>query len=294
MNLILTGSSGFIGHHFLKKTKEYTIIPISLKNTPVDHINFNNVDTILHLAGLAHQMNGAPEKEYFRINSDLTIEFATKAKEKGVKHFIFISTAKVYGESTKIGHPFNERSPCFPTDPYSKSKLQAEERLKILEDDNFTISIIRIPLVYGAGVKGNLKSLINLIRKTPLLPLGKINNKRSLLYVGTLIDFLKTVIEKKKSGIFIACDNTALSSTQLIRLLADSLNKKIILFKMPFFIKKSIELFKPAIIERLYDSFELDNTVTNQLLEFSPKYSIEEGVKETTDYYKDNKLNKPL
>ncbi len=280
MNLMITGSSGFIGQNFIKKSTEYTIIPVSLKTTSVENINFNSIDTVLHLAGLVHQMQGAPEEEYFKINSDLTFNLAQKAKEKGVKHFIFMSTAKVFGELTQLGAPFNEQSLCLPLDPYSKSKLQAEGRLKTLQADNFCVSIVRIPLVYGKGVKGNLQSLINLVNKLSIIPFGKINNKRSLVYVGNLVDILNKIIEKRISGVFIACDNSALSTSQLISLIANALNKKIVLFEIPAIIKTIIGLFKPNIIDRLYGSFELDNTVTNQIMEYTPRYSIEVGIKD--------------
>jgi len=277
---MITGSSGFIGQNFIKKNTKYTIIPVFLRTTSIENIDFNTVDTVLHLAGLVHQMKDAPDEEYFKINSDLTFNLAKTAKEKGVKHFIFISTAKVFGESSKSGVQFNEQSDCMPIDPYSKSKLQAEIKLKTLIDTNFCISIVRIPLVYGKGVKGNLKSLINLVNKTSIIPLGKINNKRSLVYVGTLIDILKIIIEKKINGVFIACDNSALSTSQLISLIADALGKKTVLLQMPVIIKKIMKLLKPAIIDRLYGSFELDNTITNQIIGYTPTYSIEEGIKD--------------
>ena len=219
MNLLITGASGFIGSNFIKKVMGYNITTLSLKNTVFENIDLSNIDTILHLAGLAHQMNGAPEEEYFKINTTLTFEFAKYAKESGVKHFIFISTAKVYGESTEPGQPFNELSDCKPLDPYGKSKLEAEKKLNTLKSENFNVSIVRIPLVYGAGVKGNLKSLISLVNKTSILPLGGIKNKRSMVYVGTLIDFLQSIIDSKKAGTFIACDNRALSTSELIELI---------------------------------------------------------------------------
>lgn len=289
MNIILTGSSGFIGQNFINRTSEYNIVPVSLRNTLMETIDFKDIDTVLHLAGLVHQMKGAPEEEYFRVNSDLTFELAKKAKEKRVKHFVFISTAKVYGESSKIGKTFDEKFICSPLDPYSKSKLQAEEKLKSLEDINFKVAIVRIPLVYGAGVKGNLNNLMNLITKISFIPLGKINNKRSLLYVGNLIDILKKIINQQRSGIFIACDNTSLSTSELIQLIAQSLNKKIVLFEMPAFIRKTIAKLKPGIIDRLFGSFELNNTFTNQTLEFAPKYSIETGMNEMVEHYINNR-----
>lgn len=285
MNILITGASGFIGTHFVDKTNGYNIVAVSLQTRLVEDVNFEGVDSIVHFAGLAHQMNGAPAEAYFKINSDLTFSFAKIAKERGVKHFIFISTAKVYGESSNFGNPFNELSACNPQDPYSQSKLQAEERLKTLQDDSFIVSIIRIPLVYGAGVKGNLHSLMRLVQKTPLIPLGGITNKRSLVYVGNLVNLIISVIEKKQSGIFVACDNRSLSTSELLLQIAVAFSRKTIIFKMPILVKKVLEKVKPAIIERLYGSFELDATCTNEKLSYSPKYTVEQGIQEMVNAF---------
>ena len=291
MKILLTGASGFVGKNFLKRTTEYEIVPVSLKQNPILNIDFSGIDVVLHLAGLAHQMKGAPAEEYYKINTDLTFNFAKKAKENGVMFFIFMSTVKVYGESTEYGIPFNEQSICNPRDPYSKSKLLAEEKLKTLADENFKVAIVRTPLIYGAGAKGNLKSLMNLVEKFPIIPLGGIQNKRSLIYIGNLIELLKRIIEERTSGIFLACDFTT-STSELLLLIANAFSKKIILVKIPHFIKKSVEFLKPGIIQRLYGSFELDSGYTNHQLKYSPKYSIEQGIQEMVQWYIKDKKQK--
>ena len=278
--ILLTGASGFIGSNFIKKNETFNIKSASLQKITVDSIDYNNVDTVLHFAGLVHQMHGAPEEQYFKINTELTFNFAKIAKARGVRHFVFISTAKVFGEGTKIGKPFNEKSECVPHDAYSKSKLKAEQMLETLSDEYFTVSIVRIPLVYGAGVKGNLQSLISLVRKFPIIPLGGINNKRSMVYVGTLIDMLTQIINKKCGGVFIACDNTALSTSEILKLISNAVDKKIIVLTMPSFVRSILYQFKPAIVDRLYGSFELDNTHSVKTLDYTYRHTIEHGIKE--------------
>lgn len=172
--LMITGASGFIGTNFINEYKDkYNIIAVDLLSKKPEELNFENVDCILHLAALVHQMKGAPREKYFEVNTELTRRMAEVAKKNGVGHFVFFSTVKVYGYDGDINnHEFvlNEDSPCNPTEPYGESKLEAEKILKELETGDFTISIIRPPMVYGKGVKGNMESLIKLIKKFPVLP----------------------------------------------------------------------------------------------------------------------------
>ena len=151
-------------------------------------------------------MGGATKEEYEKVNVTQTLELAKKAKASGVKQFVFMSTVKVYGEETNVGLPrsarndsYNENSLCRPEDEYGKSKLKAEQELLKLKDDNFKVSIVRTPIVYGYGVKANIKSLINLVHKVPVLPFGNIENKRSMVYIGNLCHLVDTIIEQNQS-----------------------------------------------------------------------------------------------
>lgn len=276
MNVLVTGSKGFIGSHLIKSSVQHCYIPFSFKDGDIDAIDFSNVDTIVHLAALVHQMDGALQEAYFEINTLRTISFAQQAKELRVKHFIFMSTVKVYGEENDA--PYTEASPCHPVDDYGKSKLAAEEGLKALEDDNFIVSIIRTPIVYGMGVKGNIRNLIHLVDKIPVLPFDNIHNKRSMVYVGNLCHLLETIIAKKISGIFIAADDEPLSTTELIQKTADALGVKRHLVTVPSF-ASLLRRFKPSMYQRLYGNLTVDNTLTKQQLNFQNPYSSEEGIK---------------
>jgi nucleoside-diphosphate-sugar epimerase len=287
--IIVTGSSGFIGTNFINMSQEFEICEIDLINTQVTEIDFRGVHAVLHLAALVHQMKGAPESKYFEINRDMAFEVAKKAKADGVKQFVLLSTVKVYGESNSFCHIINEKSSCNPTDAYGKSKYEAEVLIRSLDNKIFKVAVIRSPLVYGAGVKGNMFYLVKLIDKYPILPLGGINNFRSLVYVGNLIAYIKRIIEKNESGIFIALDQTSMSTSQLVSLVAKYLNKKLILLKIPEIFVKILRSIKPSIYYRLYGSFEFDNILTNNNLNFSPPYSCEEGIKEMADWYKTKK-----
>ncbi len=288
MNILITGSSGFIGTNFIKYSSDFFITEVDLLIKKVEEIDFNSIESVLHLAALVHQMKGAPEDLYFKINRDLVYEVAIKAKSQGVKQFVFMSSAKVFGESTTNEPPWNENSECHPKDTYGKSKYEAEKLLLGLEDEKFKVAIVRSPLVYGAGVKANMYNLVKLVIKFPILPLGGINNRRSFVYVENLVALLKRIIEKQASGIFIAGDRKSLSTTQLINIIAKESKKHIVLFNVPEFIITFTKRVKPSIMDRLFGSLELDNANTNQKLKFVPPYSTEEGIREMVLWYKKN------
>jgi len=187
-----------------------------------------------------------------------------------------MSTVKVYGEETD--GIYNEESECHPEDEYGKSKLNAEIELQKLEDENFRVSIVRTPIVYGYGVKANIKSLVKLVNKIPILPFGGIENRRSMVYIGNLCHLVDVVIEQQKAGIFLASDDEPLSTTRLIELIGNNLEKKVYLVKIPFF-ETLLKLLKPSFYKRLYRSLEVDNTITKEKLNLKNPYSVEEGIK---------------
>lgn len=275
--LLITGSNGFIGNYFINNYKsKYNIKTFSFLKNDINTLDCNTIDIVFHLSALVHQMGGASANEYEKINVIQTIELAKKAKESGVKHFIFMSTVKVYGEETNS--KYIENTVCNPEDDYGKSKLKAEQELQKLEDENFKISIIRTPIVYGYGVKANIKNLINLVNKVPVLPFGKIKNKRSMVYIGNLCHLVDEIIIQKKSGIFLACDDEPLSTSKLIEFIAKNIEKKTYLIKIPFF-ETLLKILKPSFHKRLYGSLEIDNTITKEKLNLINPYSVEDGVR---------------
>ena len=284
MKILVTGSSGFVGSYFISKYKEkYDIKTFSFLKDDINSLDCGNItkerkafDVVFHLSALVHQMGGASAEEYERVNVSQTLKLAKIAKEAGVKHFVFMSTVKVYGEETD--GIYTEASLCNPEDEYGKSKLKAELELQKLEDDNFKVSIIRTPIVYGYGVKANIKSLVNLVNKISVLPFGKIENKRSMVYIGNLSHLVDEVIIQQKAGVFLASDDEPLSTTRLIELIAKNLDKKIYLIKIPFF-ESLLKLVKPSFHKRLYGSLEVDNTITKEKLNLKNPYNVEDGIR---------------
>jgi len=287
MNIYITGASGFVGTNFIADTPFFTHFEVDLLKNNVEDLSLINADCVLHLAALVHQMNGAAKDEYFRINSDLAFDMALKSKKNGVKHFILMSTIKVYGEATEDG-VWTEFSKCNPVDDYGKSKLDAESRILELADQNFIVSIVRSPLIYGKGVKGNMISLVKLTDKFRFLPFAKINNKRSFVFIKNLSALIEAIINQTKPGVFLASDSKSVSTTDLIYLISKSLNKNI---KMIYLNKKIISILKilaPSKVERLWGNLEI-NSKRHIELNFIPPFSIEYGIKDMVDWYLLNK-----
>lgn len=282
--LMITGASGFIGTNFIERYNDrYNIVPVDLLKIKPEEIEFKNVDAVLHLAALVHQMNGASREKYFEINTELTRKVAEAAKKNKVKHFVFYSTVKVYGyDGDLCNHKFilNEYSPCNPTnDSYGESKWEAEKILREMESDNFIVSVIRPPMVYGKGVKGNMESLIKLVKKLPILPFNYTKNRRSFVNIDNLLYLTSLVIDKEKEGIFLPLDEKPLSLKEMIEGIEEGLKIKRIKIPMiePFF--WVLTKIKPNIMVRLYGSLQFDNSETREKIEYIPLVSYEEGIK---------------
>ncbi|WP_331774325.1 NAD-dependent epimerase/dehydratase family protein [Sulfurospirillum sp. 1612] len=276
MKLLITGSSGFVGSYFINKYSDSCdITRFSFLKDDFKSLHVSDIDVVLHLSALVHQMGGASAEAYERINVTQTLALAKKAKEGGVAQFIFMSTVKVYGEESD--EVYREDSACHPEDEYGKSKLKAELELQKLQDENFHVSIIRTPIVYGYGVKANIKNLIDLVKKVPILPLGNIPNKRSFIYIGNLCHLIDAVIGQKASGIFLASDDAPISTSALITQIAKNLDKTIYLIKIPFF-ENALKLLKPSFHKRLYGNLVVDNSQTKAKLNLRNPYSTQEGI----------------
>lgn len=275
-NLLITGASGFVGSYFYNKFhKQYSIQVFSFLKDDLEILHLKDVNVVVYLSGLVHQMCEASAEAYEDVNVTQTLALAQKAKQSSVEHFIFMSTVKVYGE--ECDDIYTEISACNPKDEYGKSKLKAERELQKLQDDNFKVSIVRTSIVYGYGVKANLKNLISLIDKVSILPFGSIKNKRSLTYIGNLCALLERIIQMKQSGVFLASDDKALSTTQLIETIAKVKKRSCCLFALPFF-PFLLKWIKPSFYKRLFESLEIDNSETKRLLEFENPYTVEDGI----------------
>lgn len=279
--ILLTGATGFIGKRFVEMNHErFDIRTVSFQNVDCAcGIDFYEITAVVHLAGIAHQMTKIDDQIYFDINHKKTLELAREAKALGVQHFVFASTVKVYGEETADA-PLDEHSPTLPNDAYGKSKLAAEQDLLKLADEKFTVSIVRLPLVYGPRVKGNVLRLLQLFSKNyPMLPLGGIENQRSMVFVDNLVELFNQILKRKMGGVFIAGDREPISTSRLNELIIKYLTSRTRLVAMPKILISFLNFLKPALVRRLFGSFVIDNRSTNERLDFVPPFSAEDGVR---------------
>jgi len=289
--ILITGANSYVGRNFISYSENSEIDEVSLFDNRPEDIDFQKYDVVIHLVAIVHQSKKIAESEYFRVNKDLCIRVAECAKIGGVKHFVFLSTVKVYGKFIAGSAPWNEISDCFPEDSYGKSKFEAERSLTNLENNGFTVSIIRTPLVYGEGVKANMYSILKLVNSFPVLPFKNVDNKRNFTSVENLTAFIDRIIQKRVSGVFIAMDENALSTSELVKMISKYLDRKIFLIHVPHFLIKIGMKMIPKIFERLYGSFEMDNTATLKTLDFHPPFSTECCMEKMVKAFKEKPAN---
>ena len=217
--ILITGINSYIGNSFAEYCKEdFTIDKISLRDESWKDFDFSKYDSILHVAGIAHTSKDPSLKDkYYAVNTELTYQVAKKAKQDGVSQFIFMSSIIIYGDSASIGQQkiITKNTIPKPDDFYGDSKLQAEGRLQTLVDASFKIAIIRPPMIYGDGSKGNYPKLVKLAKYAFIFP--NIKNQRSVLHIDKLSQELKLITEGEKKGIFMPQDDEYFCTSQFIK-----------------------------------------------------------------------------
>ncbi|HEY4148715.1 MAG TPA: NAD-dependent epimerase/dehydratase family protein [Chitinophagaceae bacterium] len=280
----VTGCTGFVGKRFLAYNhNRFDIIPVSLRDTDIASLDLHHVSTVVHLAGKAHQMQPIEDKIYFDINYELTRKLAETAKLQGVQQFVYISSTKVYGDDIK--GKLDEQSPCAPTDAYGASKLKAEQYLQAAGTATFKVAIVRPPLVYGPEVKGNMIRLLELAGKNYPLPFGRSGNARSMVFVDNLVELINTIITSQSEGVFVAGDREPIATDRLILLIRKYLGNPKGLLSIPGPLRVVLRTLRPALYTRLFGSFVVDNSATNQRLGFVPPYTTEYGIEQMVKWY---------
>lgn len=234
--ILITGANSYIGNSFEKYMEQwpekYHVDTVDMIDGSWRKMDFSSYDAIYHVAGIAHSDNGkiSPDREklYYAVNTDLAIETAQKAKAEGVKQFIFMSSASVYGESSPVGklRMITKDTPVSPANCYGDSKVQAERGIWPLNDDNFRVVILRPPMIYGPGSKGNYPTLSKLAKKLPVFP--RVMNQRSMLFVGNLLEFVKLMIENEEQGFFWPQNAEYTNTTHLVELIARANGKNMV------------------------------------------------------------------
>ncbi|ASA23813.1 NAD-dependent epimerase/dehydratase family protein [Paenibacillus donghaensis] len=221
--ILITGKGSYVGTSFIKWLEQwpddYETVEISVRGEEWNNHDFSQYDVVLHVAGIAHvSTDPKMEEQYYKVNRDLTIEVAKKAKKEGVKQFIFMSSIIVYGDSSRELKVIDRETIPKPSNFYGHSKLQAEKGIMSLEDGNFKIVIIRPPMIYGKGSKGNYIKLAKLARKLPFFP--RVENQRSMLYIDNLCELLRLLIINRDGGIYFPQNGEYVNTSHLVSLIA--------------------------------------------------------------------------
>ncbi len=315
--VLITGAGGFVGRAVCQSLRSagYTLSGTTRnetkkrgpENIPMYRVSELGKDTdwsqcvvgadaIVHLAARVHvtkEKSSSPFEAYKTANRDSSVSLAEAAVKAGVKRIVFISTVKVNGEVT-TNSPFIETDPPSPVGPYAVSKWEAEKSLQeVAKKHNLELVILRVPLVYGPYVKGNFLELIDACARRKILPLNAIINQRSLLYVSNLASAIKISLEHPIAvgKTYFVSDGTDLSTPDLIREISAALGLKERLYFIPILLLKALGVLtgKFEAVSKLTESLQVDSSLFEYELEWSPPFTVEEGLSETVRWFLNNK-----
>ena len=275
--ILITGANSYIGtsfeHYVQKWNGRYQVDTVDTVSGSWRKMNFSGYDCIFHVAGIAHSDGGHLDERqkdtYYQINRDLAVEVAQKAKAEGVKQFIFMSSSIVYGTSAHVGHRrmITADTPTNPANFYGDSKVQAEMGLMPLNDDSFKIVILRPPMIYGPGCKGNYPVLAKLATKIPVFPV--VDNQRSMLYIENLSEFVRLRVENEEQGIFWPQNAEYSNTTELVTLIAKAHGKKVTLIPGLTWILKLLGR-ATVLVDKAFGSMSYDM----ELSEYKENYRV--------------------
>ena len=234
-SILITGKNSYIGtsleNWLMREPDKYKVDTVDMKDGSWKEKDFSIYDVVFHVAGIAH-VSSDPKIEdlYYKVNRDLTIETAEKAKAEGVRQFIFMSSIIIYGDSSSSKRVIDRNTVPTPSNFYGNSKLQAEEGIKHLETDDFMIVVVRPPMIYGKGSKGNYPRLANMAKKIPIFP--DIDNERSMLHIDNLCEFIKVMIDHEETGLYFPQNKEYVKTSELVRMIAEVHGKKILMTKL--------------------------------------------------------------
>ena len=284
--VLITGANSYIGtsfENYVMQCHDYQIDTVDMIDSTWRDKSFSEYDSVFHVAGIAHSDTGKVSEErkqfYYQINTDLTIETAEKAKADGVGQFIFMSSAIVYGDSAPIDKlkRITRDTPVAPANFYGDSKVQAENGLLKLADESFHVVILRPPMIYGKGSKGNYPQLSKFAQKLPIFPY--IKNERSMLYIGNLTEFVKLMIDNNESGIFYPQNAEYVATSEMVQVIAQAHGKKIRLVKGTTVPLKAMS-HVTGLVNKAFGNLSYDMSMS-EYKENYRKFSFEESIRQT-------------
>lgn len=275
--ILITGENSYIGTKFKgymsQWPEDYEVTEISVRGNEWKEHDFSRYDIVFHVAGIAHQKETRRNrKDYFNINRDLAFEVAQHSKKYGVSQFVFLSSMSVYGMKTGV---ITKETVPNPKSAYGQSKLEAELLIQNLNDDQFTVTILRPPMVYGPGCKGNYQTLSKFAKVTPIFP--NFPNKRSMIFIDNLSNYVKCTIDLKQEGIHFPQNKEYVSTVDLVRTIADLHNHRLYTFKiLNIFLEKLISL---SFISKVFGSLYYKSSTKNcDCIDFRASVIVSEGL----------------
>jgi len=265
--ILITGKGSYVGTSFMKWVEQwpdqYEVVELSVRGTEWKEHDFSIYDVVLHVAGIAHRKETKENVNlYYKVNRDLAFEVANKAKSNGVKQFIFLSSMSVYGIETGV---IDSKSSFNPKSNYGKSKLEAENLIMPLSSSSFRIAILRPPMIYGKGCKGNYPRLARLALNVPLFP--DIENNRSVIFVENLCEFLRLLIDDCNSGYYFPQNEEYMSTSEVVEQIAEVHKRKIRKTKI---FNPLLNLLKTSSVNKVFGNLVYERRMS----EYRRKYCI--------------------
>ena len=285
--ILITGANSYVGTSFENHLKQwpegYHVDTLDMIDGSWRDASFRNYDAVVHVAGIVHlesaKNDPAQADLYDRVNNRLAVETARKAKEEGVKQFVFMSSASVYGLTAPMGKTvmITKDTPVKPVDNYGISKANAENGLRELVGNGFKIAILRPPMIYGKGCKGNYCTMAKLAKKLPVFPW--VENQRSMIYMENLSEFIRLVVDDEAEGIFCPQNAEYVNTSDMVNLIAHANGKNIILIRG---FGWALKLFAPltGIVDKAFGSLCYDRQVSSYPKNYCMK-TLPESILET-------------
>lgn len=324
MRYLVTGADGFLGKHFLAALAERGIPTRAMLQRSVGEVHLpgdpqivraellepaslvpavEDVTHIVHLAARVHMMNDPapePEKAYFQVNVEGTRSLLAAAAQANVRHFLLMSTVKAMGEE-EVGL-FDENTAPSPTTPYGRSKLAAEQVVfELAEQYGIHASVTRLPMVYGPGAKGNVLRLLDAASRGKRLPVGTIDNRRSMVYVGNVVDAALAVLESPSSAgqVYLVCDERPYSTREFYSAICQAMGKGPLLRNVPLWLLKVMGRcgdlaglilrrqmpVDSGVVRRIAGDLCFSAQKITEQVGFVPKVSLAEGIQETVRWH---------
>ena len=282
--ILITGANSYIGMSvgkwLMKEPDKYKVDTVGTIDDTWKNSDFSVYDVVFHVAGIVHIKESKTNRSlYYKVNRDLAYGIAKKSKIDRVGQFIFLSTMSVYGiESGTI----TKDSPLNPKTAYGQSKLEGEGLINELKDKNFKVAILRPPMVYGKGCKGNYPRLARLARKTPIFP--KIENKRSMIYIDNLSEFIKLLIDNRSAGLFFPQNKEYVNTSEMVKQIAETHGKKVFFTKIfnPLAKVLNIGIVKKTLGDLVYEMDMSDHEENYIVCMFKNSIEETESRKETS------------